>query len=91
MKMEEIQSIKDLLCTAKIQKRELLDNLGKEISFKVNLRSEKAKEKGVEELILQQMNAMRKMFNNLDAKITNVNTQVSKMDAKVDFIEQLAR
>jgi len=29
-KMQEIQSIKDLLCTAKVQKKELLDNLCKE-------------------------------------------------------------
>jgi len=40
------------------------------------LRSEKTKEKGMEELVLFQMQTMKKMFSNLDDKINGVTASI---------------
>lgn len=52
-KMQEVADIKELLYTAREQKRVLLNNLMQEMQFKVNLRRIK-KEKSVEDLLSEQ-------------------------------------
>jgi len=65
--------------TASEQKRVLLNNLMQEMQFKVHLRRT-SHEKTVEDLLEEQMTAMKQMFKRMDNKM-------NAMDKKIDTLQ----
>ena len=79
-KLNELAEIRELINTAKYQKRELLENLLQEQSFKVMLRSaQEDKGKTIDRLVQTEMYDVKKMFKEMKRQMNHMQHQINEI------------